>query len=135
MFFDLQSMQPEEITRGIQSANKYIDEQMRPADFVSIVSLSNQLNVDQDFTSNKEDLKTALDGFDPDSGNGFEDTGAAPRTLPPTPPIPAPIRSSPPTPARRISSTPTVNSTSCARSPKLFSPSSKRRRCSFSAAA
>jgi VWFA-related protein len=77
MFFDLQSMQPEEISRGVQSARKYIDEQMRPADFVSIVSLSNQLNVDQDFTSNKEDLETALQGFDPNSGNGFEDTGGA----------------------------------------------------------
>jgi VWFA-related protein len=77
MFFDLQSMQPEEITRGLQSARNYIDEQMRPADYVSIVSLSNQLNVDQDFTSNKEDLLTALNTFDPNSGNGFEDTGAA----------------------------------------------------------
>lgn len=75
MFFDLQSMQPEEITRGIKSAKNYIDEQMRPADFVSIVSLSNQLNVDQDFTSNKEDLRDALDGFDPNSATGFADNG------------------------------------------------------------
>jgi VWFA-related protein len=75
MFFDLQSMQPEEITRGIKSAKEYIDAQMRPADFVSIVSLSTRLNIDQDLTSNKEDLNTALDSFDPNSGNGFEDTG------------------------------------------------------------
>src|SRR5215470_13028798 len=76
MFFDLQSMQPDEITRGIKSAKKYIEEQMRPADFVSIVSLSNQLNVDRDFTSNKEDLAGALDSFDPNSANGFADNGA-----------------------------------------------------------
>src|SRR5215470_11102013 len=76
MFFDLQSMQPEEITRGIKSAKKYIEEQMRPADFVSIVSLSNQLNVDRDFTSNKEELEDALDSFDPNSANGFADNGA-----------------------------------------------------------
>ncbi|HEY2385007.1 MAG TPA: VWA domain-containing protein [Terriglobia bacterium] len=75
MFFDLQSMQPDEITRGIKSAKKYIDEQMRAADFVSIVSLSNQLNIDQDFTSNKEDLGDALDSFDPNSANGFADNG------------------------------------------------------------
>ena len=77
MFFDLQSMQPEEISRGIKSAKEYIDAQMRPADFVSIISLSTRLNVDQDFTSNKEDLNTALESFDPNSGNGFEDAGAA----------------------------------------------------------
>jgi VWFA-related protein len=76
IFFDLQSMQPDEITRGIKSAKKYIEEQMRPADFVSIVSLSNQLNVDRDFTSNKEDLEEALDSFDPNSANGFADNGA-----------------------------------------------------------
>jgi VWFA-related protein len=76
MFFDLQSMQPDETTRGIKSAKKYIEEQMRPADFVSIVSLSNQLNVDRDFTSNKEDLEDALDSFDPNSANGFADNGA-----------------------------------------------------------
>src|SRR5215468_3052332 len=76
MFFDLQSMQPDEITRGIKSAKKYIEEQIRPADFVSIVSLSNQLNVDRDFTSNKEDLEEALDSFDPNSANGFADNGA-----------------------------------------------------------
>jgi VWFA-related protein len=77
MLFDLQSMQPDEIERGIKSAKSYIDEQMRPADFVSIVSLSTRLNVDQDFTSNKEDLERALQTFDPNSGNGFEDAGAA----------------------------------------------------------
>jgi VWFA-related protein len=74
MFFDLQSMQPDEIERGVKSAKTYIDEQLRPADFVSIVSLSNRLNVDQDFTSNKEDLEAALATFDPNSGNGFADT-------------------------------------------------------------
>jgi VWFA-related protein len=76
MFFDLQSMQPDEISRGIKSAKKYIDEQMRPADFVSIVSLATQLNVDQDFTSNKEELSAALDSFDPNSATGFADNGA-----------------------------------------------------------
>jgi VWFA-related protein len=84
MFFDLQSMQPEEIERGIKSAKTYIDEQMRPADFVSIVSLSTRLNVDQDFTSNKEDLTTAIETFDPNSGNGFEDTSTTAATTDPT---------------------------------------------------
>jgi VWFA-related protein len=76
LFFDTSSMQPEEIGRGIKSAEKYIEEQMRPADFVSVISLSNRLNVDQDFTTNKDDLKNALQGLDPNSANGFEAAAA-----------------------------------------------------------
>ena len=78
MFFDLTSMQPEEIERGIKSAQKFVDEQMKPADLVSVVSISTRLDVDQDFTSNKEDLKKALDGLDPNSADAFAgDTTAA----------------------------------------------------------
>jgi VWFA-related protein len=60
LFFDLSSMQPEEVLRAVESAAKFVDEQMKPADLVSLVSLSTRLNIDQDFTSNKDDLKGAL---------------------------------------------------------------------------
>jgi len=77
LFFDLSSMQPEEIERGVESAEKYVDEQMKPADLVAVVSLSTKLNVDQDFTNNRADLKAVLDGFNPNSGNGFEEGATA----------------------------------------------------------
>jgi VWFA-related protein len=71
LFFDLTSMQPEEIKRGVESAEKFVDDQLKPSDLVAVLSLSTRFNTDQDFTSNKEDLKTAIESLDPDSGNGF----------------------------------------------------------------
>ena len=77
LFFDLTSMQTEEVKRGIESAEKFIDDQLRPSDLVAVVSLSTRFNTDQDFTNNKDDLKTALSVLDPDSANGFAE-GATP---------------------------------------------------------
>ena len=77
LFFDLTSMQPEEVKRGIESAEKFIDDQLRPSDLVAVVSLSTRFNTDQDFTNNKDDLKAALSALDPDSANGFAE-GATP---------------------------------------------------------
>src|SRR5205085_9889583 len=53
LFFDLSSMQPEEIERATVSAQNYVDRQMAPADLVAIVSLGNSLNIDQDFTADR----------------------------------------------------------------------------------
>ena len=77
LFFDLTSMQTEEVKRGIESAQKFIDDQLRPSDLVAVVSLSTRFNTDQDFTNNKDDLKAALSALDPDSANGFAE-GATP---------------------------------------------------------
>ncbi len=77
LFFDLTSMQPEEIKRGVESAEKFVDEQLKPSDLVAVVSLSTRFNTDQDFTNNKEELKTAIEALDPDSANGFEEGATA----------------------------------------------------------
>ena len=53
-------MQPEEIERAAKSALDYADKQMAPADLVSVVTLSNSLKVDLDFTADKEALKTVI---------------------------------------------------------------------------
>jgi len=79
LFFDLSSMQPEEIKRASESAEEYIDKQMRPADMVAVVSLHNTLEVEQDFTTDRETLKEVVHAFNPDAATGFEagTTGAA----------------------------------------------------------
>ena len=46
LFFDLTSMQPEEIKRGVEAAEKFIDTQLKPADLVAVVSLSTRFNTD-----------------------------------------------------------------------------------------
>ena len=72
MFFDLSSMQPEDITRAVDSAKDYINKQMAPADMVAAVSLVSGLSMDQDFTSDKGALLRALSKYDGTEGSGFD---------------------------------------------------------------
>ena len=71
LFFDLSSMQPDEIERAVFAAVSYTDKQMTPADLVSIVSLGNQLTINQDFTSDRAQLKKMLQSFSAGSAEGF----------------------------------------------------------------
>jgi len=46
---------------------------MQPADLVSVVSLGSTISVNQDFTSDREQLKKVLQSFNVGSGAGFEE--------------------------------------------------------------
>ncbi len=72
LFFDLSSMEPDEVDHAVTAAEHYVDNQMVPADLVSIVSLGNTVTVNQDFTSDHAQLKKILQGFNAGSGQGFE---------------------------------------------------------------
>lgn len=72
MFFDLSSMQDEDIDRSVDAAVKYVNTQMQPADLVALVSLSTGLSLDQDFTADKPTLLRKLAGY-----NGTDTTGFA----------------------------------------------------------
>ncbi len=54
MFFDLSTMQDDDTDRAVQAAQKYVKTQMQPADLVALVSFSTALNMDQDFTADKD---------------------------------------------------------------------------------
>jgi len=73
LFFDLSAMQPDEIDRSTTAAQKYLDQQMAPADLVSVVSLGSTVRVEQDFTTDRALLKQALDRLNPAFGAGFEE--------------------------------------------------------------
>ena len=73
LLFDLSSMQPDEIERAATAAQKYVDQQMAPADLVSVLSLGSSLQVNQDFTSDRAALKKILQGFNTGAGQGFEE--------------------------------------------------------------
>jgi VWFA-related protein len=73
LFFDLSAMQPDEIERSLTAAHKYVDQQMLPADLVSVVSLGTAVRVEQDFTNDRALLKQALNRLNPSSGAGFEE--------------------------------------------------------------
>jgi VWFA-related protein len=73
LFFDLSAMQPDEIERSAAAAQNYLDKQMEAADLVSVVSLGNAITVNQDFTSDRAQLKKVLDSFNLGAGAGFEE--------------------------------------------------------------
>jgi VWFA-related protein len=72
LFFDLSSMQDEDIDRAVDSATDYVNKQMAPADLVALVSMATGLSMDQDFTSDKTALLHGLAKY-----NGSDETGFA----------------------------------------------------------
>jgi VWFA-related protein len=72
IFFDLSSMQDEDIDRAVGAAEKYVKTQMQPADLVALVSMATGLSMDQDFTSDKDALLRGLAKY-----NGADETGFA----------------------------------------------------------
>jgi len=71
MFFDLSSMQPEDITRAVDAAKDYINHHMAPADLAASVSLVSGLSMDQDFTNDKQALLAAVSKYDGSEGSGY----------------------------------------------------------------
>jgi VWFA-related protein len=71
MFFDLSSMQPEDIDRAVESAQDYVNKKMQPADLVALVSMATGLSMDQDFTSDKTLLLKGLAKYNGTEGTGF----------------------------------------------------------------
>jgi len=75
LLFDIASMQPEDVQRAVDSANKFVDKQMTPADMVAVATISTQLDVMSDFSSDKTKVSGALTKL------GYKDGTATP---PPT---------------------------------------------------
>ena len=75
MFFDLSSMQDEDIDRAVDAAKKYVNEKMQPADLVAMVSMSTGLSLDQDFTADKTALLRVLAAYNGDDTSGFANGG------------------------------------------------------------
>jgi VWFA-related protein len=71
MFFDITSMQPDDLDRAQQAARDYINKQMHPADLVALVSLDATLSLDQDFTANKDLILKAVNAYGGTQGSGF----------------------------------------------------------------
>jgi VWFA-related protein len=71
MFFDLSTMQPEDIDRAVGAAQDYVNKKMQPADLVALVSMATGLSTDQDFTSDKAALLKGLAKYNGTEGTGF----------------------------------------------------------------
>ncbi len=81
LFFDLSSMQDEDIDRAVEAAQKYVKTQMQPADLVALVSMSTGLTMDQDFTSNKDALLRGLGRYTGTDETGVREWGGRDRRV------------------------------------------------------
>src|SRR5712692_1976683 len=50
LFFDFSAMEVDQIDRAVDSAKKYVNAKMQPADLIAIVSLFTNMRLDLDFT-------------------------------------------------------------------------------------
>jgi VWFA-related protein len=71
MFFDLTSMQPEDLDRSVTAAKDFLRTKMEAADLVALVSLGDTLKVDQDFTADKNALINEVGVYNGTEGAGF----------------------------------------------------------------
>jgi len=77
MFFDLTSMQPEDLDRCVKAARDFLTNKMQPADLVALVSLGDTLKVDQDFTADKAVLANEVGIYNGTEGQGFAQGASA----------------------------------------------------------
>ena len=71
LFFDLSSLQPDDLDRVQGAARDFLNKQMQAADLVAVVSLGNTLSLDQDFTGDKQLLLHAINSYSGGTGQGF----------------------------------------------------------------
>ena len=72
-FFDMSSMPPQDQIRANKAALKFIDTQMKPADMVALMTFSTKLEVKQDFTDNREELRAAIKALRVGEGSDLGD--------------------------------------------------------------
>ena len=77
LLFDTSSMQPEDVTKAVDSAQKWVDENMTPADLVAVATIGSSLQILTDFTSSKEQVTSALRAFSAADGMAFADVDAS----------------------------------------------------------
>src|SRR5580693_7785016 len=72
LFFDFSGMDPEQIDRGVDSAKKFVKDKMLPADMIALVSLSTNVRVDLDFTSDTAKVLSVLSSYASSQGQGYD---------------------------------------------------------------
>jgi VWFA-related protein len=77
LFFDVSAMEPEEVDRCVKSATDFVNKQMTAADLVSVITLGDSMQVLQDFTSDRDQLKKAVAAINGDVSQGFEASDTA----------------------------------------------------------
>ena len=63
LFFDVSSMQPDDLMRAIKAASTFIRERLTPADLVAVVTYTSSLRVVRNFTNDRDALSKAVNGI------------------------------------------------------------------------
>jgi VWFA-related protein len=63
LFFDVSSMQPDDLMRAIKAATTFVKQRLTPADLVSVVTYTSNLRVVQNFTNDRDALTKAINGI------------------------------------------------------------------------
>jgi VWFA-related protein len=77
LVFDTASMQPEDVQRAVDSADKYVSDQMSGADLVAVATVGTMLDVLTDFTGDKETVANALSHLAATDGTAAADAAAS----------------------------------------------------------
>lgn len=80
LFFDLTSLQPNDLTRSTLAAKQFVSKQMTSADLVGVVAFGNQLRVIADFTNDRDLLDRAVDALLPGKEAQLAELAAATST-------------------------------------------------------
>ena len=80
LFFDLTSLQPNDLTRSTLAAKQFLSKQMTSADLVGVVAFGNQLKVVADFTNDRDLLSSAVDALLPGNESQLAALAAATST-------------------------------------------------------
>jgi VWFA-related protein len=73
LFFDLTSMQTDDLLRARNAALKFVQKQMTPADLVGVVTFGVRLSVWADFTNDKAKLEKAINRLSPGAEQNLAD--------------------------------------------------------------
>ena len=63
LFFDVSSMQPDDLMRALKAATTFVKQRLTPADLVAVVTYTSSLRVVQNFTNDRDALSKALNGI------------------------------------------------------------------------
>jgi len=60
LFFDVSSMQPDDLIRALKSAQNFVEKKLTPADLVAVVAYTSSLRVLRDFTNDRDALSKTI---------------------------------------------------------------------------
>jgi len=76
LFFDLSSMQVDDLMRALKAATDFIHQRMTPADLVAVVTYTSLLNVNQDFTNDRDLLDKVIHAIQIGQSSALAEAGA-----------------------------------------------------------